>query len=246
MNVAKLHRWSVTAIVALTCAVGAAGSANGALMAYICDDALCTGGGDTIVTDQGAGDNFPGSAFVGQINEGALSINGFTIATNVSQSKPLIGAAASPQLDLSFSATTADTASHTIWLYLSDTGFTADGVVNLTFGGNQGSGNTVSAGVWGGTSNTNFNLSNLLASIGPTGVSPFALSTVGLLTATTNPFGLTLGVTITRNTPGTTAGGLNVILSAPPVTVPEPGTTLLLAIGAIALVISRGRRGARG
>jgi hypothetical protein len=52
------------------------------------------GGNDVIVTDQGPGDNFPGSGMVGQINSGAINFNGFTIATNLSQSKPLIGSAA--------------------------------------------------------------------------------------------------------------------------------------------------------
>src|SRR5215218_7724843 len=62
------------ATMALAGVMGTSTKADAALMAYICDDALCTGGGDTIVTDQGVGDNFPGSALVGQINSGALSV----------------------------------------------------------------------------------------------------------------------------------------------------------------------------
>ena len=97
----------------LLCLAGTSARADAALIAYICDDMLCTGGNDTIVTDQGPGDNFPGSAQVGQINAGALSVNGFTIVTNVTQSKPLIGSAAAPQMDLTFSAVTSDAISRT-------------------------------------------------------------------------------------------------------------------------------------
>src|SRR3954469_8594393 len=74
------------ALIILFCFVAVSGSAHAAFIAYICDDALCTGGGDVIVTDQGVGDNFPGSAALGQINSGALNIGGFTIVTNVKAS----------------------------------------------------------------------------------------------------------------------------------------------------------------
>lgn len=86
----------------LFCLAGLGGSAHAAFIVYICDDALCSGGGDTMVVDNGPGDNFPGSATVGQINAGALNVGGFTIATNVGQSNPFIGSASQPQLDLTF------------------------------------------------------------------------------------------------------------------------------------------------
>jgi hypothetical protein len=68
----------LVATMVLAGVVGTSTRADAALMAYICDDMLCTGGGDTIVTDQGVGDNFPGSALVGQINSGAPAAMGIS------------------------------------------------------------------------------------------------------------------------------------------------------------------------
>jgi len=224
-------------------ALGASTPANAVFIAYICDDINCTGGGDTIVTDQGVGDNFPGSAMIGQINAGALSVAGFTILTNVSQSKPLIGSASAPQMDISFSAVTNDNLSHTVFLYASDTGFTGGGPVSLTLGGTQtpaGDGNTIQGRAWGGTSNNNLDFSgaNLLANSGVSGATPFALSAGGSLLAGVNPYSLTIGLTVTRGTPGTTTGDLNVTVSA----VPEPESVLLIGAGLAAMAAFKRRR----
>jgi hypothetical protein len=236
----------VIAAMALACIVGTSTRSDAALIAYICDDMLCTGGGDTIVTDQGVGDNFPGSAQVGQINSGALSVGGFTIVTNVTQSKPLIGSAAAPQLDLTFSAVTSDNLTHTIFLYASDTGFTGFGPLSLTLGGTQspsGDGNTIRGRAWGGTSNTNLDISgaNLLADTGTSGLTPFALAAAGLLPAGISPFSMAIGVTITRGTPGTTTGDLNVAATQ----VPEPGIMALLGLGVAGALKRRHARSSR-
>jgi hypothetical protein len=55
-------------------------------------------------------------------------------------------------MDISFSAVTNDSVSHTIFLYGSDTDFTGAGSVLLTLGGTQtpaGDGNTVQGRAWG-------------------------------------------------------------------------------------------------
>jgi hypothetical protein len=224
--------------LALACVVGMSARADAAFIAYICDDALCTGGGDTIVTDNGAGDNFPGSATIGQINSGALNVAGFTIVTNISQSKPLIGTAAAPQMDLAFTATTSDSASHTVWLYASDTGFLGGHSFALQLGGTQppaGTTNTVIGRAWGGNSNNNLDLSLLLSSTGTTSVSPFALATSGLLNPTVSPYALTIGVVITRGSAGTTTGDLNFA-------VPEPATMALFGLGLMGFGVANRRR----
>ena len=223
--------------------LGTSTPAHAVFIAHICDDLQCLGGNDVIVTDQGPGDNFPGSGMVGQINSGAINFNGFTIATNLSQSKPLIGSAAGPQMDISFSAVTNDSVSHTIFLYGSDTDFTGAGSVLLTLGGTQtpaGDGNTVQGRAWGGTSNDVFQFSgaNLLANSGVMGPTPFAISVAGNLLPAVNPYSLTIGMTITRGTPGTTTGDLNVTVSP----VPEPKAMLLIAAGLAAMTAYKRRR----
>jgi hypothetical protein len=231
------------ATAAAALALGASTPAHAVFIAYICDDISCSGGNDVIVADQGPGDNFPGSGMVGQINSGAISFNGFTIVTNVSQSKPLIGSASAPQMDLNFNAVTSDKLSHTIFLYASDTGFTGAGSVLLTLGGTQspaGDGNTIQGRVWGGTSNNNLDFSgaNLLANSGVSGATPFAISASGNLFPSLNPYSLTMGVTLTRGTPGTTTGDLNVAVSA----VPEPESFLLIGAGLAAMAGFKRRR----
>lgn len=222
----------------------AANQADAALMAFICDDLLCTGGGDTIVTDQGVGDNFPGSAVVGQINAGALSVGGFTIVTNVSQSKPLIGTAANPQLDLTFSAVTSDNLAHTIYLYATDNNFTGSGGSLLTIGGTQpGGGNSVTGSAWGGTSNNTFDLSNQIATFTNSGT-PFSNSSFALFSPSA-PYSLTIGVAITRTTAGTTTGDLHLEVGDDVRDVPEPASAVLLGLALSGLVV-RSRRSLKG
>ncbi len=244
-NNANVSR-SLGALFALFCLAGVCGNARAAFIVYICDDALCSGGGDVIVVDQGVGDNFPGSAIVGQINAGGLNIGGFTIATNVAQSSPLIGSSSQPQLNLSFSAVTSDNGTHTLYMYASNTGFIAGNTFLLTLGGTQpplGTGSSVTAGAWGGNSNGNLDLSNPLASF-TNFSSPFANSVGGSFSPSTNPFGLTIGVAITRHGPGTTTGELNFNVTNTVSAAPETGSSMLL-LGISLLSLAGWRRARR-
>src|SRR6478672_1882544 len=227
----------------LTCAVlsslaGASMNANAAAFATICNDLSCTGGDDFIVQDNGAGDTSP---ILGAINLSASAF-GFNVLVNTSQSKPVVGSAGAPQLDVTFSATTNSNAASTVFLYMSDTDFIGAQSFLLSVGGtNSGGSGSITSRAWGGTSDTplQFSPANLLASVASSGAT-FAGSTSGILNPVVNPFSLTIGVAITRTTAGTTTGDLN--FAATPV--PEPGTyaMMLAGLGLMGFVGSRRKK----
>src|ERR1041384_8265621 len=116
----------ITKSLALVALVGAftvfsAAKSEAALTAYICNDAACLGGDDLIVADNGAGDSFPFNTVDGVISTGTLNIGDYSIATNVSKSKPsqLNG------MDLSWTATRNNpaTGNGDLWFYAIDDNF---------------------------------------------------------------------------------------------------------------------------
>jgi hypothetical protein len=212
----------VVAAVALSGPV----TSDAAFIAYICNDVACAGGAppDIIVTDQGAGDTNP---TVGVITAQG-SVGGLLTSVNVSQSKPAIGSAGAPQLDLNFTATGIGD----VWMYASDTGFTGIANLGLQIGGtSSGSPISVAASVGGGSTNTNLTPgSPTLANLGPLTTTPFTGSTsAGLVGNTVNPYALTLGVHVVQNG-GTTTG--NALTTG---SVPEPVSSVLLGVGLVGL-----------
>src|SRR6185369_16100679 len=172
-----LQHLATTAVVAG--ALFASAPANAVFVARICNDLQCLGGDDFIIQDNAAGDTI---ASTGAISF-SVSAFGYSLLVNTAQSKPMVGSAGAPQLDLTFSATTNGAAGN-VFLYASDTNFTLGSgtfVLNL-----------------GGTSNTEFQFSgaNLLASIGPLTTASFSGKATGPFAAASNPYSLTMGVTI--------------------------------------------------
>jgi hypothetical protein len=225
---------------ALLCFAGLTSRADASLITAICNDLGCTGGDDFIVQDNVSPDTIPG---LGSSNF-SVSAFGYLLAVNTAQSKSTIGSATLPQLDLTFSATTNDSNTDSIFIYASDTDFLNPHAFVLSFGGtNSGGSGTVTGRAWGGTSNTalQFSAANLLATTGAQTGNTFSSTAAGSFSPTVNPYSLTIGVAVVRTTPGTTTGDLNFATSA----VPEPGSIALFSLGFIGLGIGTFRRKSR-
>jgi hypothetical protein len=226
----------IVAMMAFACIVGTSAKADAAFVATICNDIGCLGGDDITVLDNGAGDT---SGIVGAISF-STSAFGYTFLVNTSQSKPTLGSASEPQLDLTYTATSG-AAGGTVFLYASDTDFIGAHSYLLTLGGtNSGGSGTVTGRAWGGTTNTalQFSGANLLCSTGALSGSTIEGECSGLLSPSVNPYSLTIGVAITRTSAGTSTGDLNL-------QVPEPASMTLFGLGMLGFGIATRRRARR-
>jgi hypothetical protein len=194
------------------------------------------GGDDLLIADNMPGDTI---GMTGAINF-ATSAFGYTLLVNTSQSKPVLGSATLPQLDLTFSVTSSAASVENVFLYASDTDFTGAQAFLQTLGGtNSGGSGTVTGRSWGGSSNTalQFSGANLLATSGAQSGPVFSSMVPGSFTPSVSPYSLTIGVAISRTTAGTTTGDLN--FAAVPV--PEPASMALLGLGLAVAAASRRR-----
>jgi len=230
-------RVSTFVFAAFTIMLAGPSDAEAALIAWVCNTQNCSGAGDVMVVDEGAGDGLTGT-------QGAVLIAGdyfgYEVVVSTSESKPAIGSAELPSMTLSYTLINSTGTAGSIWLYATDTDFTGEVDLTASLDGDSSNGTfSLVSGVWGGSSNTSGDISNLLIALGPIISNPFSASgqsgTVGGLI---NPYSLTIGVQMSTDLRGTTRGTLELA----PTSVPEPSVVVLLGSGLLAAGVRRWRQ----
>lgn len=190
-----MRKFFIAAAVAVISLVGMSSSAQAAFQMQI----ISSSAGTTTITDGGFNDS--------NTNTGAItfvgSVGAYDIQVNTGLSKPVLGSAASPQLDLNYivNRLTAG-AAETLTIKISDTGFTTSPApLNLFVGGTNGPGTTSAFIAGTGLNNVVFNTADASTTVPTSGTfaSGGAFSGAGVFTVPANggnPYSLTVGVTL--------------------------------------------------
>jgi hypothetical protein len=158
-------------------------------------------GGSVIIDD---GDDGSAAGHAKDLNSAAGvitfigGIGGFTIQVNTGESKPVLGSAAAPQMDLNYDVTKTGLGAETLTIQISDTDFTTSPLpMVMTWGGTNGAGTNSTMFAGTGLNNALYNISDASGSLGPFGSGAFS-GTGGFTIPNNsgNKYSLTDGVTI--------------------------------------------------
>jgi hypothetical protein len=216
-----------------------AAKTDAAFHALICNDAACDGAGDLIVQDNQGGDT---AGAAGEISI-STSMGSLAVLVNASRSKPALGSATAPQMELNYAVAGVGT----VWLYATDDNFGPTGVTTLSGsvdGSHTGIANT-SAFLAGGNDNSQFvnlgpgpnTLDLTSVVVGSDNVGPDIDINLAKQFGVVSPYFITIGVRIERVSAGTSQGDFDVV------SVPEPASLVLLGFALIVLARARARVG---
>lgn len=156
----------------------------------------------------------------------STSIGNWFLVVTVGQTKPLIGSAGNPMLDL-FTVQASSTAGGNLWVKFSDNNFTSPGPNAFASIGGTTDG-TVVYNVFGDAGNVTLAQTTLLTSVGPFGPGSFsgdATAAAGF----SGPYSLTLNTKVTHSGAGFTQYDANLV-------VPDGGLTVgLLGVAMLGL-----------
>jgi hypothetical protein len=169
-------------------------------------------------------------------------VGGFHLQVNTGLSKPILGSAAFPEMDLNYVVVKNTSGVETLTIEISDQDFTTSPVpVNLAFGGTTGAGQTTQVVGGTGLNNALYNTSDASATSGPFGAGAYS-GTSGFEIPLDNvaPAGYSLTLRVILNSDGTnpSPSSGDVHLTA----APAPAGLLLLAAGTPVLGLAYLRR----